>query len=121
MSRWAHSSSSRCTAGGWALTRWLPTRHGGAGDVRVLVRNSWQAASERSRMRRARRGCQVRGPGPQLPLAIGLGRPNYLTVLSDDRPWLGLYVRTVGPEPSDSPVRVVDVAPRSPAASLFHK
>jgi hypothetical protein len=47
---------------------------------------------------------------------------NYLTSLSDDRPWLGIYALPTisGLNNARSPLRVTGIAPHSPAAASFH-
>jgi hypothetical protein len=58
---------------------------------------------------------------------IGIDKHGFLTSLSDDLPWLGLYVTPTIPEKplhpgsnARSPVRAVGIAAHSPAASAFH-
>jgi hypothetical protein len=48
------------------------------------------------------------------------GKTNYLTELTDERPWLGVYLEPVNKDyPQNSPVRVLGVVDGSPAASVL--
>jgi hypothetical protein len=52
--------------------------------------------------------------------AIGRqGKTNYLTELSDQRPWLGVYLEPLTSSDPNSPVRVLGVVAGSPAASVL--
>lgn len=51
---------------------------------------------------------------------VGVTKMNYLAELSDQRPWLGVYLQPLDSnQPQDSPVRVVGVVDGSPAASVL--
>ena len=50
------------------------------------------------------------------------GKSDYLTELSDQRPWLGVYLQPLNANtPQTSPVRVLGVVPDSPAASVLRQ
>jgi hypothetical protein len=51
---------------------------------------------------------------------VGRTSGRYLSELSDQRPWLGVYAKAVDSGDARSPVRVVGVVPGSPAAALLH-
>ena len=61
--------------------------------------------------------CPVR----EYSFVVGEDAEHSITSLSDDRPWLGLFVQAVEESASDSPLEVVDVLAGSPAASLFQQ
>ena len=52
---------------------------------------------------------------------VGENAEHTITSQSDDRPWLGLYVKAQQEMQSDSLLDVVDVVEGSPAASLFQQ
>lgn len=47
------------------------------------------------------------------------GNYSYITELSDQRPFLGLYLKSSDPQEISAPVTVLGVVPGSPAAALF--
>jgi len=52
---------------------------------------------------------------------VGAGGEQGITSIRDDRAWLGLLVKAVRENESNSPLEVVDVVAGSPAAALFRK
>jgi hypothetical protein len=51
---------------------------------------------------------------------VGRTSGRYLSELSDQRPWLGVYAKPLAGGASSSPVKIVGVVPGSPAAAVIH-
>ncbi|MGD0165728.1 MAG: PDZ domain-containing protein [Gaiellaceae bacterium] len=102
--------------GGEASVRYLWYGDGGAG-FRVVGKGSDQTLAASAQFWTAvdAHCCPVRTYSFTIGNAGGQG----ITSIHDDRPWLGLYVKAERESAASSPVKVVGVAPGSPAASLF--
>ena len=104
--------------GGQANLRYLWFGDGGAGfKVVGTGANQTLAASSQFWTPVDAHCCPVRA----YSFVVGENAEHTITSQSDDRPWLGLYVKAQQEMQSDSLLDVVDVVEGSPAASLFQQ